>query len=60
MEGTKILLTIPHEFDKKLNEWITELKYKRRTTNDPNKVKTKADLIIKFAIIGFNTEVKSI
>jgi hypothetical protein len=59
MEGTKILLTIPHEFDKKLNEWIAELKYKRRTTNDPNKVKTKADLILNFAISGFkNKQIK--
>jgi hypothetical protein len=59
MEGTKILLTIPHEFDKKLNEWIADLKYKRRTTNDPNKVKTKADLILNFAISGFkNKQIK--
>lgn len=51
MDGTKIMLTIPPEFDHKINHWIADLKHK-------GVKKTKAELLIKLAIIGFNTDVK--
>ena len=53
-ETIGINLELPKEFSLKLDQHILDLK--RMSEKPPS----KAALIIKFAIIGFNTEVKSI
>lgn len=49
--GTKVLVTLPKEFDLELSKWIAELKFR-------NIRYTKADLLVKLAMIGFNQEAK--
>ena len=50
---TKVQIDVPMEFDIKLDLFLIELKSLGIKTS-------KAKQIVKFAIIGFNTEVKSI
>jgi hypothetical protein len=51
MEGTKVLVTLPKDFDLELSKWIAELKFRGIRY-------AKAELLVKLAMIGFNQEAK--
>lgn len=51
MKGTKVLVTLPKDFDLELSKWIAELKFRGIRY-------AKAELLVKLAMIGFNQEIK--